>query len=135
MLDTCTLIWLCSSPDKLSATAREIIDAPDTRLLLSEASVLEIALKWTAGKLVLPDPPRRWIESQIAAWLLDCRALGREDMYRAGELPHHHRDPFRSTAGGHGDQGERDHPDSRRRGAPVSGELSVVRAPILDFGG
>ena len=45
MLDTCTLIWLCASPDKLSATAREIIDAPDTRLLLSEASVLEIALK------------------------------------------------------------------------------------------
>ena len=56
--------------------------------------MLEIALKWTAGKLVLPDPPRRWIESQIAAWSLDCRALGREDVYRAGELPHHHRDPF-----------------------------------------
>ena len=94
MLDTCTLIWLCSSPDRLSATAREIIDAVDTRLLLSEASVLEITLKWTAGKLALSDPPRRWIESQIAAWSLDCRALGREDMYRAGELPHHHRDPF-----------------------------------------
>ena len=91
MLDTCTLIWLCSSPDRLSPTAREIIDAAETRLLLSEASVLEIALKWTAGKLALPDPPRRWIESQIAAWSLDCRALGREDMYRAGELPHHHR--------------------------------------------
>ena len=56
--------------------------------------MLEIALKWTAGKLVLPDPPRRWIESQITAWSLDCRALGREDMYRAGELPHHHPDPF-----------------------------------------
>ena len=91
MLDTCTLIWLCSSPDKLSATARELIDAPETRLLLSEASVLEIALKWTAGKLGLPDPPRRWVESQT--WSL-CRALGREDMYRAGELPDHHRDPF-----------------------------------------
>ncbi len=94
MLDTCTLIWLCSSPDRLSATAREIVNASDTRLLLSEASVLEIVLKWTAGKLLLPDPPRRWIESRIAAWSLDCHTLGREDMYRAGELPNHHRDPF-----------------------------------------
>ena len=94
MLDTCTFIWLCSSPGKLSSTATEIIDAPQTRLLLSEVSVLEIALKWSAGKLRLPDPPRRWIESQVAIWSLDCRALGREDMYRAAELPQHHRDPF-----------------------------------------
>ena len=94
MLDTCTFIWLCSSPDKLSVTAVEFIDAPDTRLLLSEVSILEIVVKWNAGKLGLPDPPRRWIESQIAAWSLESRALGREEMYRAGELPHHHRDPF-----------------------------------------
>ena len=94
MLDTCTFVWLCASPGKLSATATEFIDAPDTRLLLSEVSVLEISLKWSAGKLGLPEPPRRWVESQVAAWSLDCRALGREDMYRASELPQHHRDPF-----------------------------------------
>ena len=94
MLDTCTFIWLCASPDKLSTAVTEIIDAPETRLLLSEVSVLEISLKWNAGKLGLPDPPRHWIESQIAAWSLDCRTLEREDMYRATELPNHHRDPF-----------------------------------------
>ena len=94
LLDTCTLIWLCSEPDRLSATARDLIDTPDTRLLLSEVSVLEITLKWSSGKLALPDPPRHWIEAQIAAWSLECHALGREDMYRAGELQDHHRDPF-----------------------------------------
>ena len=94
MLDTCTFIWLCASPDKLSTTVTEIIDAPETRLLLSEVSVLEISLKWNAGKLALPDPPRHWTESQIAVWSLDCRALEREDMYRAAELPNYHRDPF-----------------------------------------
>lgn len=94
VLDTCTLIWLCAQPEKLSATARNLIDAPETRLLLSEVSVLEISLKWSAGKLELPDPPRHWIETQVAAWSLECLALGREDMYRAGELPFHHRDPF-----------------------------------------
>ena len=45
VLDTCTLIWLCAEPEKLSTTARDLIDTPDTRLLLCEASILEIALK------------------------------------------------------------------------------------------
>ena len=94
VLDTCTLIWLCAQPERLSTTARDLIDTPETRLLLSEVSVLEISLKWSAGKLELPDPPRHWIESQVAAWSLESLALGREDMYRAGELPAHHRDPF-----------------------------------------
>lgn len=94
MLDTCTLIWLCAEPERLSSTAGNLIDAPETRLLLSEVSVLEISLKWSAGKLRLPDPPRHWIEAQVAAWSLEWLALEREDMYRASELPSHHRDPF-----------------------------------------
>lgn len=94
LLDTCTFIWLCAEPERLSDTARSAIDATDTSLLLSDVTALEITLKWSAGKIVLPDPPRHWIETQIAAWSLDCRALSREDIYRAGELPHYHRDPF-----------------------------------------
>ena len=94
ILDTCTLIWLCAQPKRLSTTARDLIDTPETRLLLSEVSVLEISLKWSAGKLKLPDPPRHWIEAQVATWSLECLALRREDMHRAGELPAHHRDPF-----------------------------------------
>ena len=93
LLDTCTFIWLCAEPSRLSDRARAAIDDA-ARLLLSDASVLEITLKWQAGKLVLPDPPRRWIEAQLSAWSLESRAIGRQDIYRAGELPGHHRDPF-----------------------------------------
>ena len=94
LLDTCTLIWLCTEPKRLSATATDAIDAPDTVLLLSDVSVLEIALKWSAGKITLTDPPRHWIEQQIAAWSLESLSLQRADIYRASELPAHHRDPF-----------------------------------------
>ncbi|MEW6754289.1 MAG: type II toxin-antitoxin system VapC family toxin [Candidatus Latescibacterota bacterium] len=94
LLDTCTFIWLCAEPERLSETARRAIDAPDAGLLLSDASVLEIVLKWQAGKIRLPERPRLWVEQQLAAWSLDCRALRREDTYRAAELPQHHRDPF-----------------------------------------
>ena len=57
-------------------------------------SALEIALKWSAGKIILPDPPRHWIEQQVAAWSMDCLRLQRNDIYRASELPALHRDPF-----------------------------------------
>ena len=94
LLDTCTLIWLCTEPERLSATAMEAIDASDSVLLCSDVSALEIVLKWNAGKMILPDPPRHWVEQQIAAWGLDCLSLRRPDIYRASELPAHHRDPF-----------------------------------------
>lgn len=94
LLDTCTLIWLCTEPERLSAAAAEAIDAPDSVLLWSDVSALEIALKWNAGKIVLPDPPRHWIERQIAVWGLQCLGIKRTDVYRASELPAHHRDPF-----------------------------------------
>ena len=94
LLDTCTFIWLGTEPDKLSEKVARTIDDPESTLILSDGSAMEITLKWQAGKLVLPDPPGYWIESQIAAWKLDCRPINRADIYRAGELPDHHRDPF-----------------------------------------
>lgn len=93
LLDTCTFIWLCADPEKLSATAREAIDA-DAGLLLSDVSALEITLKWQAGKLELPDPPAAWIETQAETWGLTTRPLSRAEIYRSAELPDHHRDPF-----------------------------------------
>ena len=94
LLDTCTLIWLSTEPDRLSPATVQAIDASDSVLLCSDVSALEIALKWSAGKLVLPDPPRHWLERQIDTWGLDCLSLRRTDIYRASELPPYHRDPF-----------------------------------------
>lgn len=94
LLDTCTLIWLATEPEKLSPASVQAIDASDSVLLWSDVSTLEIALKWSAGKLVLPDPPRNWLEGQIDTWGLECLSVRRTDIYRASELPAHHRDPF-----------------------------------------
>jgi PIN domain nuclease of toxin-antitoxin system len=94
ILDTCTFIWLCAEPVRLSQTARGTIDAADTEPALAEASVLEIVLKWQAGKIALPEPPRVWIERQTRIWSIRTLPISREHMYRASELPEHHRDPF-----------------------------------------
>ena len=94
ILDTCTLIWLCTDPKRISETAREAIETTQAPLLLSDVSAIEIALKWQSGKIALPDPPRHWLEKQIAIWGLKCLALSRSDIYRTTELPNHHKDPF-----------------------------------------
>ncbi len=94
LLDTCTFIWLAQEPHKLSATARDALDNDANDLLLSHVSVWEIYNKSQAGKLVLPDRPRVWVEEQLAVrgiadLPVDLAALG-----RMSELPLHHRDPF-----------------------------------------
>jgi PIN domain nuclease of toxin-antitoxin system len=94
ILDTCTFIWLCAEPARLSETVRGVIDDADTELVLGDISVLEIALKWQAGKIVLPEPPRVWVEHQTEIWSIRSLPISREHMYRSSELPDHHRDPF-----------------------------------------
>jgi len=94
LLDTCTFVWLCADPDRLSPGAREALGAAGARILFSDVSALEISLKWSAGKIELPKPPRYWVEENVRAWALESVGMEREDVYRAAELAPHHRDPF-----------------------------------------
>jgi PIN domain nuclease of toxin-antitoxin system len=94
LLDTCTLIWLCSDPDKLSGAAAEALDDPANDRALSMASVWEIALKYESGKLPLPERPEAWIEDQLRRQVIDVLPLHRDTLYRAAALPPVHKDPF-----------------------------------------
>lgn len=94
LLDTCTFIWLCTEPARLPETVRRLIDNEDTDLVLGDASVLEISLKWQAGKIALPEPPRVWVEHQTGIWSIRPLPISHEHIYRTSELPEHHRDPF-----------------------------------------
>jgi PIN domain nuclease of toxin-antitoxin system len=94
LLDTCTFIWLVADPERISETVAAAIDAEGGELYLSDASAWEICLKWEAGKIKLPRPPRSWIEEQAAQWLLIELPIRRSHLYRVTELPVHHRDPF-----------------------------------------
>jgi PIN domain nuclease of toxin-antitoxin system len=62
--------------------------------LLSVASAWEIAIKFAAGKLRLPQAP----DGLVAQWMAEDRVAPLPILLthalRAGELPPHHRDPF-----------------------------------------
>lgn len=94
LLDTCTFLWLAFEPERISAVARKILDDPGTVRRLSQASVLEIVLKYRAGKLPLPVAPDVWIPSRREFFQLENLPLDERVIYRSGNLPDGHDDPF-----------------------------------------
>jgi PIN domain nuclease of toxin-antitoxin system len=50
LLDTHLLLWAAGQPDRLSAEARDLLDAPDHELLFSTASLWEIVIKRGLGR-------------------------------------------------------------------------------------
>jgi PIN domain nuclease of toxin-antitoxin system len=94
LLDTCTFLWLAFEPERISADARKILDDPGTVRRLSQASVLEIVLKYRAGKLPLPEAPDVWIPSRREFFQLENLPLDERVIYRSGNLPDGHDDPF-----------------------------------------
>ncbi len=94
LLDTCTFLWLALEPGRISPVAREVLDNPRTVRRLSQVSVLEIVLKYRAGKLPLPLPPESWIPSRREFFQLQNLPLDEAVIYRSGKLPDGHDDPF-----------------------------------------
>jgi len=93
MLDTCTLLWLASRQEDLSATARAAIRDSSGGLYVSAISAFEIAIKSKKGALALPMPADAWFTRAlshhgIAEISVDARLFG-----EAVRLPDHHNDP------------------------------------------
>lgn len=50
LLDTHLLLWAAGQPERLSKSARELIENPDNVLYFSAASIWEIAIKSSLGR-------------------------------------------------------------------------------------
>ena len=94
LLDTCAFLWLAQQPSKISPSAASAINAPDCELFLSEVSILEIVMKHSSGKLPLPGVPRDWIPEKLSFHQIQSNPLTPEIIYRSGDLPKVHTDPF-----------------------------------------
>jgi len=94
LLDTQVWLWLCKSPEKLSKhTRRQLLDERN-ELLLSAASVWEIAIKYSLGKLPLPSAPGEYIAEGLTMTDTHPIAVQFSHAVRVAHLPFHHRDPF-----------------------------------------
>ncbi len=93
LFDTHVFLSLLSEPQRIPVSMRRSIEGADERLL-SVASVWEMAIKSSIGKLVLPMPVGEFVRSRIKA--LDGRIVAISARHAAAveALPMHHRDPF-----------------------------------------
>ena len=90
LLDAHALLWWLDDAAALSAPARRTIADPDNDVLVSAASVWEIAVKQAAGRLTGPSDLLAEIE-QAQMGTVPCTA---SDAVTAANLPRHHGDPF-----------------------------------------
>jgi PIN domain nuclease of toxin-antitoxin system len=63
LLDTHVFLWSINEPEKLSRSARRVLEDPAITIHLSVASVWEMSLKTGKGKLDAPDSV---VDSQVA---------------------------------------------------------------------
>jgi len=94
LLDTCEFLWLLSGDAKLSTTVSAAIRDPNNQVFLSAVSFWEISVKYSLGKLPLPQPPGQFIPSQRENHLIAPLALDETAVAQLGALPALHRDPF-----------------------------------------
>ena len=94
LLDTHTLIWAVDDPSKLGPQAVTALQDPANDLLLSAATIWEIAIKVGLGKLSLSMPYRQWMNQAITDLGMTVLPITVEYADVQVNLPKHHGDPF-----------------------------------------
>jgi len=94
LLDTHAFLWTAMDDPRLSQTARDIIRDRQNVLYLSAASVWEIAIKWSLGKLRLELVPEVFIREEMTRNSLLPLSVEIGHALRTLALPLHHHDPF-----------------------------------------
>ncbi len=91
LLDTHILLWALLSPDRIPPAARAAIAEPANDVLVSVASLWEIAIKHALGRLVLPLDRLPALIAELGCTVLP---IALPHAFAAGALPRHHADPF-----------------------------------------
>jgi PIN domain nuclease of toxin-antitoxin system len=94
LLDTHAFIWFVSGDPRLGAHARQLIEAPENHRLLSVASLWEMAIKISLGKLSIGTPFPVLVERHVVGNAIDILAISPEHLDQLVILPFYHKDPF-----------------------------------------
>lgn len=93
LLDTHTFLWLSTDDAQLTPTARAIFVDSNQDCFLSAASVWEMAIKCSLGRLTLATSLEQLVRGGLQRGLR-ILAVTPDHAYRVERLPFHHRDPF-----------------------------------------
>ena len=96
LLDTNIFLWIAGNDDYLPTAAKKLIEEPSNQIYLSSVSAWEIAIKWSKGRLGLPEQPRTLIENIADTAGFVKVSVNFSDAHVVSELPvfEDHKDPF-----------------------------------------
>lgn len=94
LLDTHAFLWFVLADAKLSPTALALIQDPQNDLLISPASVWEIAIKVSLGKYSMPVPFADFFENQLSLNSIELLPITIRHAQTVSQQPFHHWDPF-----------------------------------------
>lgn len=94
LLDTHIFIRLAYEPDRLSLAARALCAAADTTLLVSIASLWEMAIKVQSGRLALGKGLAELVESQMRVNDVIVLPVELSHVLQLQRLPSVRKDPF-----------------------------------------
>lgn len=94
LLDTHALLWFVLDDPRLSRGGREAIGDSANSVLVSPASLWEIAIKVSLGKYTLPTEYGRFMEQQLAENEFELLPIEVAHTALLANMPFHHRDPF-----------------------------------------
>ena len=94
LLDTHALLWFFSGNTKISETAKVLIENPQNHKFISIASIWEMAIKQSQGKLDLEVTAAQYIKEKLAMDDFSLLPIKIEHLELVSSLPFHHRDPF-----------------------------------------
>lgn len=93
LLDTNAFLYFINNDSALSKKAKSLLES-EVDLLISVASLWEIAIKFSIGKLSLPDSFGNFIPAQLQQNDIEILPITLPHLEKVSTLPFHHKDPF-----------------------------------------
>lgn len=96
LIDTHIFLWAVGIEGSLSAKVRKLLEDPDVSIFFSAVSAWEISIKWSKGRLILPERPPEFIGNVMASSGMLHLPITLDEASSVADLPiiPHHKDPF-----------------------------------------
>lgn len=94
LIDTHYLLWLFIDTSKITDKVKDALLSTDNEIYYSQASLWEISIKYSIGKLALKGITPEEFFQEIENSFLICKPLKNEELVSSYRLPKEHKDPF-----------------------------------------
>lgn len=94
LIDTHVLLWWSATSRRLGRNAQELISAPQNSVWVSAASIWEISIKTSIGRLEVSGLPGGRMSGDLERHGFRSLPIEVRHALAVRDLPLHHRDPF-----------------------------------------